>query len=249
MIFDPITRALYGDDGDFLKTVDCPLALRPLQLINISNISPNRFCNSCRKTVICIDDMGSGDVKAALSEDASLCVFSTRLAKSIIFLRPIGLAKENYNDLPIVQTARSLAIMEDAQARGYKLVFKNTGEESSFGAEKYVLYQHIHTGKLWWSGDYRNESPHEVFGQAGGSKWHLIKDWFHVRPDRPFPLAAYIVPKDLQPGTRVYLEDVVEDVLETYWNQGNAERILSSGATWDGVNFIVDETTDWDIVG
>lgn len=249
MIFDPMTRALYSDDGGFLKTVDCPLALRPEQLLQSTRDNPNRFCNACKKTIRCIDDLADSDVKSALSKDESQCVFSTSKAKNIVFLRPIGISKRNHAELPIVQTARSLEAMADWQTRGFRLVFKSTGEGSTFGAEKYVVYQHTLTGRLWWSGDYRNESPQPEIRGSDADEWKMIRDWFFVRPDRPFPLAAYVVPKDFQPGARVFLEDVIEDVLETVWNQGNAKRILSSPATWNGVDFLIDEPMDLCMVG
>ena len=249
MIFDPITRALYADDGSFLKTVDCPLALRPENLLKLLNDSPNRYCNTCKKTIYCLDGLTDNDVKLNIFEDDSKCVFSTQKGNNIVFLQPIGISRKNYHDLPTVQTARSLEIMADMQANGHKLIFKNVGEASNFGSKKYVVYQHKLTGKIWWSGDYRNEYPYNLIDKTEAGEWQIIRDWFFVRPDQPFPLAAYIIPKSIIPGARVFLEDVIEDILEISWNQGNAERIVSSAATWTGVDFVIDEPLDLCIVG
>jgi hypothetical protein len=72
------------------------------------------------------------------------------------------------------------------------------------------------------------------------SDWALIRDWFFARPDRPFPLAAYAVPKNLYIGTRVFLEDLIEDSFQAIWNQGNAQRRIKSPARWNGKDLIID---------
>lgn len=250
MIFDQMTGALYADDGAFLKTVHCPLALRPEQLVQSSNGASDRFCNSCQKTIRCIDDLTDSDVQAALSEDESLCVFSTPKAKNIVFLRPTGATQNNYAGLPVVRTMRSLEAMADAQARGFDLILESTNENSEFGEDKYLVYQNKSTGKLWWSGDYRNAGPtSEKPWSPDASEWELIRDWFYARSDRPFPLAAYAVPKDLPIGSRVFLEDLIKDVLMSVWNQGNAKRVISSNAIWDGAKFEVEEPMGLGVVG
>jgi hypothetical protein len=242
MIFDQLTNALYADDGVFLKTVHCPRSIRAEQLARFSSDTPDRFCNYCKKTVRCIDDLTDKDVQSDLAKDESLCVFATPKAQNIVFLQPIGSKPEKRSGLPVVQTMRSLEAMADAQASGFNLVFKSTGNESAFGERKYLLYQHKSTGRLWWSGDYRDSiPPSENLNVSDTSDWVLVRDWFFVRPDRPFPIAAYAVPKDIKLGTRVYLEDLIEDVLQLIWNQGDSVRLVSTEATWNGVDFEFDE--------
>ena len=75
-------------------------------------------------------------------------------------------------------------------------------------------------------------------------EWKLISDFVYARADRPFPLAAYLVPKDLQPGTSVFVEDVIGDISVAFWNQGNARRLVSSVATWDGTEIVLREQND-----
>lgn len=242
MIFDQLTGALYADDGAFLKTVRCPLALRSEQLVQVSTDTSDRFCNFCQRSIRCIDELQDSDIKSALTDDESLCIFATPKAKNITFLQPIGAVYGNYENLPIIKTMRSLEAMADAQVRGFDLVFKDAGEGSTFGPEKYLVYQHKPTGKLWWSGDYRNPAPtvEEACG-SDSNEWKMVRDWFYARPDRPFPLAAYAVPRDLKLGARIFIDDVIEDVLQTTWNQGNSVRIVSGAATWNGTDFDLDE--------
>ena len=48
------------------------------------------------------------------------------------------------------------------------------------------------------------------------------------------PFAAYILPKDIEPGERVFLEDLIEDLVGTKWNQGDTYRLESYEAIWTG---------------
>lgn len=71
-----------------------------------------------------------------------------------------------------------------------------------------------------------------------------MADWFYHRPDRPFPLAAYLVPPGLLPGQRILLEDLIEDIGMSYWNQGDSDRLLSCVATWNGDEFELEVPPD-----
>jgi hypothetical protein len=235
VIFDPKIGALYADDGTFIKTVYCPMALRVSDLATLPDESPDRHCHSCHKTIRCLDDMDDIGVRKAVEEDSSVCVFATAAAKNIVFLQPIGQHAWDVDGLLVIKTARSLPAMVDAQARGYRLVIRRTEQSGRVGS-KYIVFQHNVTGELWWSGDFRSRSPDR--GSEG--EWRLVADWFYHRPDMPFPLAAYLVPQGLKAGQRVLLEDLIEDVGSEYWNQGDSRRLLSSAAVWRGDDFELD---------
>jgi hypothetical protein len=97
--------------------------------------------------------------------------------------------------------------IEDGLKRGFRVVLKHAGPASDIGA-KYKVYQHKITGEVWWTGDYRADGPSHGSYQDS----ELAADRFHHRTDWPFPLAAYLVPRGLKRGQRVFLEDVIEDV-------------------------------------
>lgn len=141
----------------------------------------------------------------------------------------------------MIKTARSLEAMDDAQMRGYTLLFRNTGVENVFGTTKAILYQNDATGKLWWSGDYRCARPDS---NKEGDGWTLVKDFFFIRPDRPLPIAAYLIPPNVKEGTKIYIEDVIEDRTVVLWNQGNAQRRVHETAIWDGTDFVFTEDSD-----
>jgi hypothetical protein len=67
-----------------------------------------------------------------------------------------------------------------------------------------------------------------------------VRPWFYARRDLQFPLAAYAIPKHLVPGTRVFLPDIIEEVKHVFWNQGNAQRVLSTSATRNGKDLEID---------
>lgn len=144
---------------------------------------------------------------------------------------------------------RSFEAMVDGQERGYILIFKNISETIKHGEDKYIIYQNQLTGKLWWSADYRVDQPAYDNEKSNMNDWKLIRDWFFVRSDRPFPLAAYAIPQDLCVGAEVFLEDLIEDSFEEAWNQGNAQRRVSSPATWNGKDLKVDPPDEFMMMG
>ena len=124
MIFDPRISALYGDDGSFIKTVHCPMALRVHDLQAFDESSPDRSCNSCGTTVRCIDEMSEAAVREAVADDGNICVFATARARHVVFLQPIGRPAFTGEQLPRIQTTRTLEGMADAFAHGMRVVIQ-----------------------------------------------------------------------------------------------------------------------------
>ena len=257
MIFDPKSGALFADDGKFLKTVRCPLAIKSEQLSLLTPGGPDRFCHSCKKTIRNIDEWTDEQAQAAVELDRELCVFATSKAKNIVFLGSTG-TNYSYERMFLdedqqfvrIQTMRSLEAMADAEERGFELIFGDTGIDNDFGDVKYILYRNRTTGKLYWTGDYREMvTTSAALDKDSSAKFELIQSWFWVRSDKPFPLAAYAVPKELPVGTRVFLDDLIEDVLEQTRNQGCEKRVNAWPATWNGKTFDVDPPYKSDLVG
>lgn len=232
MIYDQRSGALYADDGTFLKTVFCPLALQVKDLEKLPASSTGLHCHACGESIRSADEMTDSDMKSALQRGDDLCVFITPKARHVVMLKPLGHKNPNDENLPVIRTARSLQAMEDAFQRGFRVVVKQAGPVSDIGS-KYKVYQHRLTGEIWWTGDYRTEAP----SHSSVADWELLADWFHHRPDLPFPFAAYLVPRGLKAGSRVYLEDVIENVPIAFWNQGDSDRLVSCKASWDGDEF------------
>ncbi|MCW5640966.1 MAG: hypothetical protein KIT63_02575 [Rhodoferax sp.] len=257
MIFDQKTGSLFADDGRFMKSVRCPLALRSEQLSLSVDGSPDRFCHACNKAIRYVDEWTDEQMRSAMEEDRNLCLFATPKAKHIVFLSSPGVDSSYEDvvhlegkDLVRIQTMRSLEAMSDAIERGFHLVFGDTGVDNKYGDVKYVVYRNRATGRLLWSSDFRDMiSLSDLQREEDSNSLEVLKEWFWVRADRPFPMAAYAVPKDLAKGSRVYLEDLIEDVLQESWNQGNSIRLNAWSATWNGSNFDVDAPLDMGIMG
>lgn len=236
MIFEPRSGALYADDGEFLKTVYCPMALRVKDLAELPGSKTDRYCNTCETTIKCIDEWTDSDMREALQRTPNVCVFATAAAKNIVILRGAGVREPNAKKRPVIRTARSIQAMQDASRRGYSLVIKQASAPGKFG-DKYRVLRHKETGEIWFSGDYRSEFPDAM----SAKDWQVVADWFFHQPETPFPLAAYMLPPDVEDYDMVYLEDVIEEVSAEHSNQGNSQRLISSTALWTGRDFILEQ--------
>ncbi|MFN4360918.1 MAG: hypothetical protein ACK4F4_09380 [Hylemonella sp.] len=235
MIYDLMSGALYGDDGSFLKTVYCPMTIRLEDLRQLAPDSPDRKCLSCGDTVHSLDNLLEAEVKQLIEDKPDACVFATRAAKNVVFLHRGPLNPAAPEGQVRIKTARNLEAMSDAQKRGFTLVFKDTGVTNEFGEFKFMLWQNVATGELEWTGDFRGGPI------RGSGEWKVIRKFTNVRTDRPFPLAAYLIPEGLPAGSRVFIEDLIQDVPVEFWNQGDANRLLSSSGTWNGEDIEIDE--------
>lgn len=286
MIFDPGSGALYGNDGVLLKHIHCPLGLKISDLRKLPDDSPDRYCSCCRKKILCADNMTDDDLLSAVVDgrsssnrqefnivepiannntpDAStnLCIFVTPQAKHVVVLRNEklsgwGYVEPNRENLLVIQTARSIEAMKEVSKKGLRPLIYATGTCSKIGG-KLRIFQHIKTGEVWSSGDFRNSEPTSDEVQERMEKlvddpitpeefkkwvasikndWIEVAPWFNYRPDESFPYAAYLVPPDLSIGQRVYLNDVIEEIPITIWNQGDTERLKSCYAVWTGGSF------------
>ena len=50
------------------------------------------------------------------------------------------------------------------------------------------------------------------------------------------PFAAYLIPKDIVIGERVFVKDLIEDFVGKSWNQGDTYRLESCEAIWNGID-------------
>lgn len=143
----------------------------------------------------------------------------------------LGQPEENPNSLRVIKTARSRKAINLAAREGFRPLVKPVipGEEIS---SMVAVYQHRGTGEIQLGGDYRY-SPSE--------EWVLVVPHFDYYPYHfASPFAAYLVPPDLCIGERVWLEDVIEDIVAVWGNQGYRPRLKHCEATWDGKEFIID---------
>ena len=138
----------------------------------------------------------------------------------------------NPEGLRVIKTARDEASINDAARRGFFPLVKPV-QPSPEIRSKYAVIQNKVTGEIAVGGDFR--WPHREARREDGE--FVIGFTFYYPHSFPSPFAAYLIPRDLQDGERVYLEDLIEDVVGERWNQGDAFRLMSCTAVWNGKDF------------
>lgn len=241
MIFDPKIGALYGNDGVFIKNVQCPKALTVKDLMDLPEGSPDKYCDSCMTNILCINNVTEEELRHQLNDDPDLCIFASASAKNIVVLHyPLPEAPPG---ITTIKTARSIEAMQDGFSKGFRPLVKIVRSVTTDIGSKLKVLQHQETGELWVSYDYRHHEPRDIYMRSDGmvvNRWMLVADWVKARPDYPFPLAAYLIPKGLQAGERLFLDDLIEDIGIPDSGQGDSYRLASAFAVWDGIDFNIE---------
>ena len=148
-----------------------------------------------------------------------------------------GGVNDNPNKLRVIKTARTLEAINEAAENGLWPVVLPVKPSKDIHFQL-AVYQHKETGKINTSGDCRNFFDDDL---------ECVIPYETFYPYQfPAPFAAYLVPSDLSLGEKVWLEDVIEDVVAMWGNQGYHPRLESGEAIWDGSTFKVlfDPDTD-----
>ena len=141
----------------------------------------------------------------------------------------------NPNKWKVIKTARTVEAINKSASEGYFPLIMEVGDLSLFRS-KCLFSQNLKTGEITAiASDFRS------FGGFMKEEDDNVK---HFRFDKPtykydydLPFAAYIIPHDLKIGEIVFLEDIIEDYMDTYWNQGHATRLMHGEAEWTGKEF------------
>lgn len=138
-------------------------------------------------------------------------------------------AERTADGLRIIRTARDMDAVNDAVRHGLRPLFRHV-ERSPRIRSKYAIFRHRPTGRYEAWGDFR----------AGGAHYEQVTPfhWYHPQV-HPSPFAAYLLPPDLLPLERVWLEDLIEDIVGSYWQQGDVWRLPSCEAIWTGDDLLL----------
>ena len=138
---------------------------------------------------------------------------------------------KNINELTVIKTARDIDSINDAASKGFWPLIKKV-EKSDLIESKYRIDQDRETGHILCDGDYRSG--------YNSDKYKLVIDWTYYYPHNfKSPYAAYLIPKSLIKGQRVFIEDLIDDFVGGTWNQGNVYRLECCEAIWDGENLCI----------
>jgi uncharacterized protein (TIGR02996 family) len=125
----------------------------------------------------------------------------------------------------VIKTARTKDEINAGARNGFRplvLEVKRNEQISSWVA----VYQDPTTGEIQTTGDHRWTPPGEPVVSVRYYPYHFAN-----------PYAAYLLPIDLKHGEEVWLEDVIEDIVGVWGNQGHTYRLQSAPARWNGKGF------------
>lgn len=150
------------------------------------------------------------------------------------------LFKNNPNNLRVIKTARTEDSINAAAREGFRPLLKLVDPGKKIHYLR-AVYQHPLTGEIRLSGDYRARRRLE------GEGYELVLPYRRYYPYHfPTPFAAYLVPVDLQEGERVWLEDIIEDIVAVFGNQDYHPRLEAYEAIWTNGDFQIQFDPDKD---
>lgn len=136
--------------------------------------------------------------------------------------------KNNKNGLRIIKTARDQFNINNAAKTGLKPLIKKV-EPSDKIRSKFSVIQHEISGEIKIISDFRADTFSDDYKK--------VIDWTSYYPHSfKSPFAAYLIPKDIKIGERVFIEDLIEDYVGASWNQGDTYRLDSCEAIWNGTD-------------
>jgi hypothetical protein len=115
---------------------------------------------------------------------------------------------KNSQELRVIKTARDKDSINRAAKSGLKPLIKKV-EPSDKIRSKYSVVQNKKTGEIEIVGDYRGG-----FYSDENNDFETVIDWtFYYPHSFKSPFAAYLIPKDIKIGERVFIEDLIEDFI------------------------------------
>jgi len=228
MKYDAKSRQLLTDEGELIKQLHCPLHKTWNNLLKIESHDMKRHCCDCQKDVLDISSLSEEQVIAVVQYDPEVCVCIRSDNKSIQWERRRRYKSCMHSNLRMIKTARSEEQMNLAAQDGFMVLVLEVKDNPEI-CSKIGVFQDKESQRVEFTGDYRCEVEAEEIG------------FFWYDPDRPvFPVAAYIVPKDIEVGEQVYIPDLIENIIASKWNQGDAYRRRSATAIWNGEGFDIE---------
>lgn len=138
---------------------------------------------------------------------------------------------EDYNSIKRIQTAWTIDDMNKAVDDGFKLHIVDYKENPEVFC-KVILLKDPVTGKINTSGDYRSIIRGNYKSSPANFK---IYPTGKLKTNLPF--GAYLLPPNLKLGEIVLIEEIIEELVGGYWNQGDVLRQETCLAIWDGEKF------------
>lgn len=139
----------------------------------------------------------------------------------------------NPSGLRIIKTARNEESINLAARNGYWPLMKPVVRSPKIKS-KYSVLQDTYSGEIRVINDFQSGKI-----KADGDQWTAAIGFTFYYPHQfESPYAAYLIPPDLEAGERVWIEDLIEDLVFAKRNQGDAYRLMSCEAIWDGKDLL-----------
>jgi len=135
-------------------------------------------------------------------------------------------SNKNPKSLRVIKTARDMDKINKAAIEGFWPIIKKVIPSEKIRS-KYSILQNKKTGEIQVIGDYRM-----IFNS---DEYSTVIGWtFYYPYNFSSPFAAYLIPKDIKIGERVFIEDLIQDIVGRSWNQGDNYRLECCEAIWNG---------------
>lgn len=129
----------------------------------------------------------------------------------------------------VIKTARDEESINAAARNGFFPLVRKVVQSDEIRS-KYAILQNRTTGEIEVIGDFRAICDYKDY--------EMVIDFTFYYPHKfPSPFAAYLIPRNIKVGERVFIEDLIEDYVGVSWNQGDTYRLESCEAVWNGKEF------------
>ena len=250
MLFDPESRTLFTNHGEVIKQLECPKAKCWDELEVLDDADLKRHCRDCAKNVVDTRDLTDLQVQVLVQYDPTVCLHIDAAHGNVTLVgspdSPMRRVRGAEPGLRVIKTARTRNAINRAVTKGlWPLVrfARPSGRIRSF----MQVWQNQTTGEVSIQNDIRYPNIHGDY-----SDWARVgepddPDNYGYDPSDHFPepVAAYLIPYDLEVGQRVYIEDLIENFIDCH-HQG-ANRLPSATAIWTGLDLEIDYDEQRDI--
>ena len=229
-VYDEKTSSLFAPDGSFLKKLFCPKAKNWNQLLVDQGENRWRNCQDCKEKVIDLDSVNIQILSEMMDSNRNIpCLYVSSNSNNVIFLKDrnaISSLKE-ISDEPIrIQTVYGKADISRGFAMGYWPDVRIIRADPKLNS-RITVGQDSLTGEV----DYSHDLRHSFRGKDDNEKEKNRPNFKELYPFisyYPFhksePIGAYLVPKGLKNGTRIFIDDPIENILGERWNQGGGGK-------------------------
>ncbi len=143
--------------------------------------------------------------------------------------------KPRDRNLRVIKTARGIESINNAVEEGFTPLIKEVKQNERIYVKDVLIRDKI-TGKF-------ETMVYNFYAVAYGTsedKEIVMKTKKYYPYQFPLPFAAYLIPKDLKAGEKVFIEDIIEDIIEGIHSYGTY-RLDRAEAIWNGEDFEIDE--------